>query len=130
MSYLVSELASGAYVIAVEDNDTWDVASYTNLYVLKREKQIILIDAGLERYQAAIIEALAKIGVTPDAVTHVLLTHGHRDHAEGANLFVHARKFVHAFDFPFLDVRLASKFLPFTPQPGETLLTAQGGGGH
>jgi glyoxylase-like metal-dependent hydrolase (beta-lactamase superfamily II) len=83
MNYLLAQLTEGAYVIAIEDTFSWDVMSYTNCYVLQRKGQTILIDTGRREYQDAIIEALGKINITPEQVTHVLLTHGHHDHGEG-----------------------------------------------
>jgi glyoxylase-like metal-dependent hydrolase (beta-lactamase superfamily II) len=124
MNYLLSQLVSGAYVVAIEDTHTWDVKSYTNIYVLQRQGQTILIDAGMKEYQPVIIEALAKIGVAPDQVTHVLLTHGHRDHADGASIFVNAKKYVHATDRYLLGTPLASQFVSFTPLENNLLLSA------
>lgn len=118
MNYLLAQLTAGAYVIAVEDTQTWDVMSYTNLYVLQRNSQTILIDAGLGAYQPVLIEALSTIGIEPDMVTHVLLTHGHHDHNEGAALFKNARKFVHSADWPMLAAPLRDQFARYTPLAG------------
>jgi len=126
MNYLMSQLTAGAYVIAVKDTHTWDVASYTNLYVLQRPGQTILIDAGLKEYQTAIIPALAQIGIAPDMVTHVLLTHGHHDHVEGAALFTKAKKFVHSADLPMIAPALSTQFAVFTPQLGNVTYAAEG----
>ncbi|SDE05783.1 MBL fold metallo-hydrolase [Sporomusa acidovorans] len=126
MNYLLSQLTAGAYVIAVEDTHTWDVRSYTNCYVLRRSGQLILIDAGLPEYQSAIVDALARIRITPDRVTDVLLTHGHHDHAEGAALFNKARKYVHPADKPMLPAQLAAEFMTYVPLPGEFTFAAEG----
>ncbi|HWR05969.1 MAG TPA: MBL fold metallo-hydrolase [Sporomusa sp.] len=122
----MSRMVAGAYVIAVEDTYTWDVTSYTNLYVLQRNGQIILIDTGLKQYQPAIVAALAEIGVTPDQVTHILLTHGHHDHVEGAGLFGHAKKFVHPADLPFLAAPLAAQLVAYSPLADEYKLSPAG----
>lgn len=114
--YLVSRLTAGAYVIAVEDTTTWDVTTYSNLYVLQQDSQVILIDAGLKAYQPAMVAALAEIGIKPELVTHVLLTHGHRDHVEGAALFANAQKFIHSADLPMIASPLAAQVAKFTPQ--------------
>lgn len=123
MNYLLAPLAAGAYAIAVEDTHSWDVASYTNCYVLRRNGQILLIDAGLKAYQPAIVAALAEIGITPDMVTHVLLTHGHHDHVQGAALFPQAKKYVHSADMPLIARPLAPEFTAFAAQAGEFLYT-------
>ncbi len=126
MNYLLSQLTAGAYVIAVEDTRTWDVASYTNLYVLRRDGQIILIDAGAKHYQAAVAAALAEIGVTPDMVTHVVLTHGHHDHVEGIALFKNARKFVHSADLAMIKPSLAAAVAALIPELDEFKFAAEG----
>jgi glyoxylase-like metal-dependent hydrolase (beta-lactamase superfamily II) len=126
MKYFISQLTAGAYVIAIEDTHTWDVVSYTNLYVLQRTGQTILIDAGMTEYQTAIIPALAEIGITPDMVTHVLLTHGHHDHVAGAALFSNAKKFVHSADLPMIAPPLAAQFSPFMPLIGDFAYAAEG----
>lgn len=126
MNYLLSRMVGGAYVIAVEDTYTWDVTSYTNVYVLQRNGQTILIDAGLKQYQPAILAALGEIGVTPAQVTHILLTHGHHDHVEGAACFGQAQKFVHTADLPFLSAPLAAQFTAYTPVADGLRLTAGG----
>lgn len=67
-----------------------DAGSYRadcNLVVLRKDDQIVLIDAGagpafLESTGAG-PEALALLGIEPDEVTHVLFTHGHPDHLWG-----------------------------------------------
>lgn len=74
--YLGSEaVAAGSYRVAC------------NLVVLRREEQVILIDAGagpsfLDSTGIG-IEALSALGVEPDQVTHVLFTHAHPDHLWG-----------------------------------------------
>lgn len=118
MNWLISQLTAGAYVIAIEDLHTWDVASYTNIYILQQSGQTILIDAGLKEYQPVIIAALAQIGIVPDMVTHVLLTHGHHDHVEGAALFKKAKKLVHSADLPMIAPPLKSQFAVFAPHVG------------
>lgn len=126
MRYIVSPLTDGAYVIAIEDNVSWPVMSYTNIYVLKRDSQTILIDAGAKEYQVALEAALAEIGVTPAMVTHILLTHGHHDHVEGAAMFKNARKYVHSADLSMIAPSLAAEFSPFTPHAKEFTFTAEG----
>ncbi|MBP2636388.1 MAG: gloB 3 [Firmicutes bacterium] len=126
MNYKLAQLAAGAYVIAVEDTFSWDVMSYTNCYVLKREDKIILIDAGRQEYQDTIVEVLSTIGITPEQVTQVLLTHGHRDHVEGAALFKQAEKFVHRADASMLAAPLATVFKQYVPAAGEFTFAATG----
>jgi len=58
-----------------------------NLVVLRREDQVVLIDAGagpgfLDSTGVG-VEALSALGIEPDQVTQVLFTHAHPDHLWG-----------------------------------------------
>lgn len=51
---------------------------------------IIVVDPGLVASQARILDPLAAREITPDAVTHVFLSHHHPDHTMNVGLFPHA----------------------------------------
>lgn len=51
-----------------------------NAYIIKSAKQTILVDAG---QGGKLIANLKSLGITPDNVTMVLITHGHYDHVSG-----------------------------------------------
>jgi glyoxylase-like metal-dependent hydrolase (beta-lactamase superfamily II) len=53
-------------------------------YLLRRGAQTVLIDTGIAGQGDAIAEALAGWGLDREALTHVLLTHWHPDHAGSA----------------------------------------------
>jgi glyoxylase-like metal-dependent hydrolase (beta-lactamase superfamily II) len=55
--------------------------------------KVALVDAGNDKQGAAILAALAKRGLGPDAVRAIFLTHGHGDHTAGCKLFPGARIF-------------------------------------
>lgn len=114
MKYLVAELAPGVYAGAIEDAGSWDMPTYTNFYVLRRGEQIVLIDAGMKKYRNEINSILMEIGISPQAVTHVLLTHGHHDHADGAKEFIQAVKYIHERDVGMLSPGLRSQFNTYT----------------
>jgi glyoxylase-like metal-dependent hydrolase (beta-lactamase superfamily II) len=61
----------------------------------------IVIDPGLAPSQAAILDPLRALGVEPEAVTDVVLSHHHPDHALNAALFSAARVHDHwaIYDF-------------------------------
>ena len=126
MNYLLAELTAGAYAIAVEDTHSWDVFSYTNCYVLRRNGQVILIDTGLKAYQPAILAALGEIGITADMVTHILFTHGHHDHVQGAALFPQAQKYIHSADLPLVAPALRTQFATFLPQARDFFFAVPG----
>jgi hydroxyacylglutathione hydrolase len=55
-----------------------------HVYALRMPTSVILIDSGSGRDPNRIIDEMTADGLRPDAVSHVLLTHGHADHAGGA----------------------------------------------
>ncbi|HUP03038.1 MAG TPA: MBL fold metallo-hydrolase [Bryobacteraceae bacterium] len=52
---------------------------------------VALFDAGADKSGKTILDELARLGLGPEAVTAVLLTHGHHDHVAAAGLFPNAR---------------------------------------
>jgi glyoxylase-like metal-dependent hydrolase (beta-lactamase superfamily II) len=54
---------------------------------------LIVVDPGLVVDHGRILDPLAELGVTPDAVTHVFLSHHHPDHTINAGLFTNAEIF-------------------------------------
>lgn len=59
------------------------------VYLIRTEKRLVLVDAGCEtmpgfdmKNYIGPIKALEKIGVSPDEVTDVIITHAHHDHIE------------------------------------------------
>lgn len=114
MNYLVSELAPGVYAAAIEDAGSWGTPTYTNFYILRRDQQVVLIDAGMKQYRHEIHAILKEIGVEAKQVTHVLLTHGHHDHADGAKEFSQAAKYIHERDVSMLSRDLRSQFTVYS----------------
>lgn len=57
-----------------------------NWYAVVDGGRVTLVDSGLTGDASHIVSDLAGIGVTPDQVEAVVLTHGHADHAGGAEL--------------------------------------------
>lgn len=71
-------LAPGVYRIPT-------LGDYINSFAFRdADGQVTLVDCGLKRAPARIVEALAGIGAHPRDVTRILLTHAHSDHAGGA----------------------------------------------
>ncbi len=50
----------------------------------------IVVDPGMVVSRAAILDPLAALGLAPDAVTHVFITHHHPDHTVNIGLFPNA----------------------------------------
>jgi glyoxylase-like metal-dependent hydrolase (beta-lactamase superfamily II) len=90
-------LTGCANITAIEDGTTFgDLVTvqdwFTSVYVLPTTDGVMLFDAG---FRASRIESgLADLGLSPEDVTDVFLTHGHTDHLGALTLFPSA--LVHA----------------------------------
>ncbi len=60
--------------------------------------KVALIDAGIDAEGTAILEALSELGMGPEAVTAIFLTHGHPDHTAASPLFPNAEVMAMAED--------------------------------
>src|SRR5262249_41383171 len=69
-------------------------------------QQVALIDAGNDSSGRTIRTDLARSGLGPDAVTAILLTHGHPDHIAAISMFPKAH--VLAQEVPFIEGRVAA----------------------
>jgi hydroxyacylglutathione hydrolase len=68
-------------------------------------KQVLLVDAGQDSSGAAILAELSRRGLSPDAVTAVLVTHGHTDHTGALKLFPRAQIMVLEREVPVVEGR-------------------------
>ena len=75
----------------------------SNIYVIGKEEAVV-VDTGVGNYANPVWPQLEEIGVTPDRLKGVVLTHAHHDHAMGAfiileradpKVFVHERDAAH-----------------------------------
>ncbi len=71
------------------------------IYLLKTENRLILADAGCKTMPdfdmkdfIGPINALKNIGITPDEITDVIITHAHHDHIECAKYFKNAAIYI------------------------------------
>src|SRR6185312_8777804 len=66
---------------------------------------VALIDAGNDPSGKALLQELRRRGLAPEAVSAILLTHGHGDHIAGCHLFPHADVYAMAAEVPLIEGR-------------------------
>jgi glyoxylase-like metal-dependent hydrolase (beta-lactamase superfamily II) len=80
------------------------------MWVLRRGTEVILVDTGYDTQEASArdrpirlhpAEALAPIGLAPDDITTLIVTHLHYDHAGGLHLFPNATLHMQAAEMAF-----------------------------
>lgn len=80
--------------------------SFASVHVLERDGRAILIDTGANSAVPLVMRALSEVGIAPEAVEYLFLTHVHLDHAGGAGLLLEklprARVIVHPRGAPHL----------------------------
>jgi glyoxylase-like metal-dependent hydrolase (beta-lactamase superfamily II) len=85
----VAELHVLADGYAYDENDDSRVASTVS--VIRDGDVILIVDPGLVRARSAILDPLSALGMAPDDVTDVLISHHHPDHTLNVALFPGAR---------------------------------------
>ncbi|WP_099824258.1 N-acyl homoserine lactonase family protein [Oceaniglobus indicus] len=80
------------------------------MWVLKRDDDVILVDTGYDGAEATTrgrpiamepAAALAPLGLSPEDITQVIVTHLHYDHAGGLHLFPNARLHMQAAEMAY-----------------------------
>lgn len=76
------------------------------VFVLKTDKKTILVDGGCDTMPGfemkdfiGPVAALEKIGIKPDDITDVIITHSHHDHIEGVSHFKDAAVYIQKDEF-------------------------------
>lgn len=96
---------------ALEDAD-----SSFNLLLIEVDDALILVDAGEggKPKGGEVVESLRLAGMTPDAISHIVLTHTHRDHVlgllthDGAPTFANARYVISQQEMAYWRGRVAA----------------------
>jgi len=73
------------------------------------ERQIALVDAGNDKDAKAILAELSRRHLGPDAVTAILITHGHPDHTGGVKMFPQAQVISLEAEKPLVEGRAGAK---------------------
>lgn len=93
-----------------DDNHDAPHAMDYSIWVLRRGSEVILVDTGYDAAEAAArgrpirmdpVEALAPLGLVPEAITQVIVTHLHYDHAGGLHLFPNATLHLQAAEMAY-----------------------------
>ncbi|MEJ2586801.1 MAG: N-acyl homoserine lactonase family protein, partial [Deltaproteobacteria bacterium] len=109
LNYAGNVTGSGAFVRWLSD---WDKESHrTYFYWLVRTRDVnVLVDCGCRPDQAETAELpgysppwemLGRLGLAPDDIGHVMLTHLHWDHAGALEFFPEAHIWVHHAEYRF-----------------------------
>ncbi|MEM7732326.1 MAG: N-acyl homoserine lactonase family protein [Pseudomonadota bacterium] len=80
------------------------------MWLLRRGDEVILVDTGYDEAEGSArgrpirlnpVEALAPFGITPEAITNIIVSHLHYDHAGGLHLFPNALLHMQAAEMAF-----------------------------
>ena len=73
-------------VFCVKDN-------FVNAYIFKGKKSYLMVDAGFSK--SSVLEQLKKLGISPEQITTVLLTHTDGDHIAAIPLLTNPKIYMH-----------------------------------
>lgn len=106
----MKHVLEGVYVVAM---------GTANGYLIEGEDGLTLIDAGFPKKEAAVFDAIRRLGRSTGELRRLILTHGHPDHIGSAAAIVRetgARTYMHPIDKPLAES--GGPFRPMTPAPG------------
>jgi glyoxylase-like metal-dependent hydrolase (beta-lactamase superfamily II) len=72
-------------------------------------RQVVLVDAGNDANGQAILTELTRRGLGPEAVSTILLTHGHQDHIAAVHLFPNAQVMALEAEVPLVEGRVGAR---------------------
>jgi len=91
--------------ISFVDNELLGIPGVGTTYVVRGD-EVAIVETGTSLCAPAILRGLAELGVRPEEVRHILLTHVHLDHAGGAGVLVDAMPdagvYIHSMTAPYL----------------------------
>lgn len=93
--FRVAPMGADSFALAIWD-PTWN--SYNNCYLTKQGQGWAIIDCGKQAHTAELTAAIHEVGLQPQDIASVIMTHGHRDHVGGLALFVEAEAWMSSLD--------------------------------
>ena len=91
----VAEVAENVYLI---DNQLYSIPEWGSVYLLDEENKA-LIETGPATSATHVINGIRQIGIEPEDIAYIIVTHIHLDHAGGAGVLLkdmpRARVLVH-----------------------------------
>lgn len=82
----VEEVAENIYLI---DDQVCSISKLGSVYLLNEEKKA-LVDSGPPSSASVVLEGIRKVGVSPEDISYIIVTHIHLDHAGGAGVLLKA----------------------------------------
>lgn len=82
---------------------------FVNFYAYKTKEGILLFDTGMNPVMAK--RGLEKLGLSPDDVTHIFLTHTDYDHTGGISAFPKAKIFISKDEEQMINGQTARRFI-------------------
>lgn len=95
----------------------------SNIYVVGKE-QVVVVDTGVGNYANPVWPQLDKLGIKPEKVAGVILTHAHHDHASGVFIIlkkVEPKVYIHRLDTKYIASHLGSNLIKV--EDGDTIVT-------
>lgn len=94
-----------------------DIPGFAAVYALQGEEGVALVDAGVSKSRARIIEGLKEAGISKEEVLYIIVTHIHLDHAGGAGYLLQ--------DLPNAKVVMAENSMEELVQPERLVKSAR-----
>ena len=88
---------------------------FVNFYILKLKEKIVVFDTGINAILAK--RGLKKLGISPNDVTHIFLTHSDGDHAGGISAFSNASLFLPKEEEQMINGTKARRFIIYNKKP-------------
>ncbi len=80
----IAEVAENIYLI---DDQLFSIPRWGSVYLLNEERKA-LIETGPATSASTVLDEIRKIGVSPEDIAYIIVTHIHLDHAGGAGVLI------------------------------------------